>query len=186
MTLWPCMYLRSSVLPQPESILRPFAYMVFSASKSPAWPLPSPALPRWYRGAVRKKQLEVEEAGGTEALLRFFSPVHTVDGRISPLPPQLRGMEIMAEVLNAPSLPQSHMTMLPVLECIVYPSPSSVPRNSFHSTNFYSLWMLMSKHNIQYTTGKFPHHPVGVLLSFHMFLYNPIYSISPIYVQTLL
>ena len=31
-------------------------------------------------GPVRKKQLEVEEAGVTEALLRFFPPVHTVMG----------------------------------------------------------------------------------------------------------
>lgn len=180
MTLWPCMYLRSSVLQQPESILRPFAYMVFSASKSPAWPLPSPALPRWYRGAVRKKQLEVEEAGGTEALLRFLSPVHTVMAHLSS-PSTAKGDGNHGggpECPFSPAKPHDNASS-PRVHSVSF-AFLCAPEHSFHSTNFYSFWMLMFKHNIQYTTGKFPHHPVGVLLSFHMFLYNPIYSISPI------
>lgn len=186
MTLWPCMYLWSSVLRQPESILRPFAYMVFNTSKSPAWPLPSPALPRWYRGAGKE-----ETTGGGRGrhwgFAQVLLPCTHCDGHVFPLPPQLREMEMMAEVLNAPSLPQSHMTRLPVLECTVHSFPSSVPRNivPIPSTSTHSEWLCLSI--ISNTAQeKFPHHPVGVLLSFHMLLYNPIYWTSPMYVQTLL
>lgn len=113
-------------------------------------------------------------------------PCTHCNGQIFPLLPQLRETEMMAEVLNTPSLLQSHMAILPVLECTVYPLPSSVPRNtvSIPPTSTHSEWLCLSI--IQYTTGKSPHHPVGVLLSFHMLLYNPIYSTSPIYVQILL
>lgn len=153
-------------------------------AKSLAWPLPSPALSR-YRGAS-----EEETTGGGRGwhwgFAQVLFPCTHCDGHIFPLLPWLRETEMMAEVLNTPSLLQSHMAILPVLECTVYSLPSSVPRNTVFipPTSTHSEWLCLSIN--PYTTVKFPHRPVEVLISFHMLLYNPIYSTSPIYVQTLL
>lgn len=155
------------------------------AAKSPAWPLPSPALPKWYRGA-RQEETNGGGRGWHWGFAQVLLPCTHCDGHIFPLLSQLRETEMMTEVLNTASLLQSHKAILPVLECTVYSLPSSVPRNtvSIPPTSTHSEWLCLSI--IQYTTWKSPHHPVGVLLSFHMLLYYPIYSTSTIYAQTLL